>query len=236
MCPLDSASAMKRSGARRPRVGCCQRISASTPVIRSVSSSTSGWYSSNSSSRSSARPSSLPSSMRSTSCARMTGSKRATRPLPASLAAYIARSALPRTSSAVASGPGHSRPRLADETIWRPSRTSGGSSARRMRSATCAASSGPERSSSRTANSSPPSRAAVSWARRQVASRLRGRAQQLVADRVAEAVVDRLEVVEIDEDHRELTAAGAWRARAPASGDPRTAPGWRRPVRSSWNA
>ena len=34
---------------------------------------------------------------------------------------------------------------------------------------------------------------------------LGGRAQQLVADRVAEAVVDRLEVVEIDEDHRELT-------------------------------
>ena len=31
-----------------------------------------------------------------------------------------------------------------------------------------------------------------------------GRAQQLVANRVAEAVVDRLEVVEIDEDHREL--------------------------------
>ena len=34
---------------------------------------------------------------------------------------------------------------------------------------------------------------------------LRGRAQQLVADRVAEAVVDRLEVVEIDEHHGELT-------------------------------
>ena len=43
--------------------------------------------------------------------------------------------------------------------------------------------------------------------------RSRDRAQQLVAGRVAEAVVDRLEVVEVDEQHRELVARGAAVAR-----------------------
>ena len=64
---------------------------------------------------------------------------------------------------------------------------------------------------------------------------LGGRAQQLVADRVAEAVVDRLEVVEIDEDHRELTAvAPAARERQGQAILEQRPVG--EPVRSSWNA
>ena len=41
----------------------------------------------------------------------------------------------------------------------------------------------------------------------------RRRAQQLVADRVAEAVVDRLEVVEVDEQDRDTAPAGLRRPR-----------------------
>ena len=72
-------------------------------------------------------------------------------------------------------------------------------------------SSGPSTPSSRTANSSPPKRATVSAARTQRAQPLGDRDQQLVADRVAERVVDGLEVVEVDEQHRDASA-GAWRA------------------------
>ena len=53
--------------------------------------------------------------------------------------------------------------------------------------------------SSRTANSSPPSRAAVSTGRRVPPSRCADGHQQLVARPVPQAVVDRLEVVEIQE-------------------------------------
>ena len=54
--------------------------------------------------------------------------------------------------------------------------------------------------SSRTANSSPPSRATVSPAR-SAPQPPRDRDQQLVAARVAERVVDRLEAVEVDQQH-----------------------------------
>ena len=65
-------------------------------------------------------------------------------------------------------------------------------------------------SSSRIVNSSPPSRAIVcspssraqvSLARRHCSSRSRERDQQLVADHVAEAVVDELEAIEVEEQH-----------------------------------
>ena len=66
-------------------------------------------------------------------------------------------------------------------------------------------------SSSRTANSSPPKRAAVSLGRMLRVQALGDLEQHRVAGRVAEAVVDRLEVVEIDEDHGEpgVLAPGA---------------------------
>ena len=76
----------------------------------------------------------------------------------------------------------------------------------------------PSTSSSRIANSSPPSRATVSSGRRQAASRWPTADEELVADAVAEAVVDDLEAVEVEEEHRELLAAplgrGSGRGRA----------------------
>ena len=41
--PVSSASGMNAIGGTRPRVGCCQRTSASNPTTASVSRSTIGW-------------------------------------------------------------------------------------------------------------------------------------------------------------------------------------------------
>ena len=67
------------------------------------------------------------------------------------------------------------------------------------------------------ANSSPPKRATVSDARTASRRRSRGLAQQLVADAVAERVVDELEAVDVEEEHRACasSAAGRGPGRAP---------------------
>ena len=72
----------------------------------------------------------------------------------------------------------------------------------------------PSRSSQRITNSSPPKRATVSTGR--TAEAIRGAivAQQRVADLVAERVVDDLEVVEVDEQHRQRPRARGGPARA----------------------
>ena len=59
------------------------------------------------------------------------------------------------------------------------------------------------------ANSSPPSRATKSVSRTQPLQAGRHRFQQLVADRVAERIVDALEFVDVDIEHRELLAGVA---------------------------
>ena len=61
-----------------------------------------------------------------------------------------------------------------------------------------------------TANSSPPSRATISVSRRHVPSRSATVAQQFIADRMAESVVDALEMIEIEAMHGEAARrAGA---------------------------
>lgn len=70
-----------------------------------------------------------------------------------------------------------------------------------MRSATARTSATSRTSSQTTTNSSPPTRATVSPARRRPREALRGVAQELVAGGVAEAVVDDLEAIEVDQDH-----------------------------------
>ena len=76
------------------------------------------------------------------------------------------------------------------------------------------------RPSSRSANSSPPSRASVSLGRMTSLKRCRDLLEQLVAGVVTEAVVDLLEAVEIDEQHRErrrcerAERASAWSSRS----------------------
>ena len=70
--------------------------------------------------------------------------------------------------------------------------------------ATIAASSDRSTSESSTTNSSPPCRLTVSEARTHSTRRSRDRLQQPVADRVPERVVDVLEAVEVQEQHRDL--------------------------------
>ena len=82
------------------------------------------------------------------------------------------------------------------------------------------------RCSTRTANSSPPIRAAVSAAPTIVGDPLADGDQQLVADRVPEGVVDLLEVVQVDEEHAERGAVALGQPGRRAPGGCGTAPGW----------
>ena len=84
---------------------------------------------------------------------------------------------------------------------WLSSSWSGRPSESRIRSAVSTAACGSWTSSSRIANSSPPNRAAVSAARTLARDALGDLEQDPVADGVTEAVVDGLEVIEIDEQH-----------------------------------
>ena len=77
----------------------------------------------------------------------------------------------------------------------------------RMRRATSRASSRPRMLSQRTTNSSPPRRATVSPGRRSASIRRGDRPQHRVAGVVAVGVVDRLEAVEIDEEHGDRPVA-----------------------------
>ena len=87
-----------------------------------------------------------------------------------------------------------------------------------MRCAISSASSVPLSSSQRTTNSSPPKRATVSPGPDLVGQPVGEVDEQLVAGAVAEAVVDDLEVVEVEEEHRQLgCGCGATRAIAISS-------------------
>ena len=102
-------------------------------------------------------------------------------------------------------------------TISRPPTSNGGASAWRIRVAACPASVGSV-SSTMTANSSPPRRATVSPARVAACRRSPDGDQQAVALRMAEAIVDRLEVIEVEvQDGRRERAAGGARQRVPES-------------------
>ena len=92
-------------------------------------------------------------------------------------------------------------------SFW--SSRSGSRSDSRTRSAVSAASCALTTSSSRMANSSPPKRAAVSLGADARGQALGDLAQDLVAGGVAEAVVDRLEVVEVEEDDRDAVLLAA---------------------------
>ena len=69
-------------------------------------------------------------------------------------------------------------------------------------------------------NSSPPRRVTVSVSRTHCLQPLGGLAQHVVAGLVAERVVDALEVIEIDDEQRELSRLAVAPARAGARADP----------------
>jgi hypothetical protein len=85
---------------------------------------------------------------------------------------------------------------------WWLSMPTVGASAAMIFSATCTASSGDETSCRTTTNSSPPRRETVSTARTTPGQAPANMLQQLVADRMAQGVVDRLEAIEVEEHHR----------------------------------
>ena len=129
----------------------------------------------------------------------MLSSNMALRARPRRLASYIAMSAL-RISS-VASSPGalSAIPTLMLTLRSVPSSEKGCLTDCRTRSATKRASSGSTTSSSSTVNSSPPSRATVSPGRRASATRAASPIRSSSPATVAEAVVDQLEAVDIEE-------------------------------------
>ena len=90
-----------------------------------------------------------------------------------------------------------------------PPSTNGRVNTAAIRSAISIASCSPAMSSSRIPNSSPPKRATVSLERTACAQPRGDRDQQLVADLVAEAVVDELEAVEVEEQDARQPAAAA---------------------------
>ena len=139
-----------------------------------------------------------------------------TRSPPFDFASYIAASAscstasasMPSTSrrGAIVEADARGHDELAAVDVERPAQV-----VRRSCAAMSTAASASATSCSTTTNSSPPSRATVSTARRPVPNRPRDLDEQLVAGRVPERVVHRLEPVEIDEQHRgaETVAARA---------------------------
>ena len=92
-------------------------------------------------------------------------------------------------------------PMLARRTISWPSITSGRASSSAIRRPMVSAPRSPSTPSHRTVNSSPPSRATVSCGRTAARIRTARLAQHVVARAVAEAVVEALEAVEVDEQH-----------------------------------
>ena len=95
----------------------------------------------------------------------------------------------------------------------------------------------PSTSSSRTANSSPPKPGdGVARRARARASRSADLEQQLVAGGVAEAVVDRLEVVEVEEQHARPRRRRVRRAASACSTRSRNSARLARPVSGSWKA
>ena len=111
------------------------------------------------------------------------------------------------------------------------SRRNGRSSASSTRPARAIASASFSMSSARITNSSPPRRATVSLSRISSASRSDDADQQAIAHVVAEVVVDRLELVEVDEQQRHHAASCGEGARAPGAHGPSAAAGW-----GAWSA
>ena len=193
----------------RPRSGWFQRTSASAAATLPVASSTIGCSSTTSSPRSAARWRSSLRRWRRRTAACIAGSKTSWRCLPAFLAVYMATSALRSSSSALSTSAVQPStiPRLACAEISCPATVKGRSSSAMTRSATRV-----------TAALSldvvqEHGELVAAQARREVA-RLQRAAQapgdglqQLVADRMAERVVDRLEVVEVEEEDRVVAPA-----------------------------
>ena len=166
-------------------------------------------------------------SSRRITCSCIAASNTAWRPLPSAFARYIATSASRITCSGADFAVASAMPIDAPMNSSRPSISNGACRLCRTRSAITVASRASETSSSRSVNSSPlEPRDGVVGPQRGFEP-ARDRHQQLVAGGVAEAVVDDLEAVEVEEQHRRAASrgGGAGRAGSTGRGGRRTAPG-----------
>ena len=227
MSPVSSARGNQASGARdAARSGGHQRASASKPSSRPVTRSTTGWNHGTISPSRSASTIWPRRSIRSSSSADIPVWYRA-QPPPARFAVYIATSASRSRSPATLS------PALAVVTpMLTDSRSSRPWSDDRLLEAAWStrstqASTSPANS---TANSSPPNRAIRSVRSRSGAQPDRDVPEQQVAGVVAERVVDRLEVVEVEERDRRAFAPSASAASSASTNRSRLAS----PVNVSW--
>ena len=227
--PVASAIGMNWPGHDAPRVGECQRSSASTPTIVPAADVDLGLVVDAELAALRARAGAR---ARARAARRARGPCRGGRPRSGR-----GRSPSPRTwrrrrrGSALARAPPRRRattmPMLAPTaSSWpatddRVREAARGAGRRRRRPAASLA------PSSSTANSSPPRRASVSLGRVTSPKRSRDLLEQLVAGVVAEAVVDLLEAVEVDEQDGQRLAASAPSARAPGRAGRGTARGWR---------
>ena len=159
------------------------------------------------------------------------------RSLPRSLARYIARSA--SRSSVVGGLASRSADRDPDARGHEQLAARGAMNAARARRG-CARRRAPARARRRSASTQDDELVAAEAGdecRRPAADEMRGRGlhEQLVADRVAEAVVDDLEPVEIDEEHADARARRRARRRARTRAPRAGARGSARPVSVSWS-
>ena len=205
MRSLSSAMAMKTKGEIGPRVGWSQRASASTaPAGPSRTRRSAGTRPSRRRSRSAVRRSASRSNRASASVC-ISGSNMTQPPRRRAFARYIAASASrSRSSGRRRVLPATAIPMLPRPVIWRPSISIG---ERRTWSRRFAVAIARRRvtSSRRTANSSPPSRAAgLRW--RHGLQAAADDLEQRVAGGMAEGVVDGLELVEVEEEHRRIDA------------------------------
>ncbi len=202
MSPASSASGRNCPGSSSPRSGCSHRASTSKPTTWPPARSTIGWKYGTISPRSRPRRSSVEMRSPSTTTGREPAANAAMRSRPPALAPYMAASASRRRSSAREPSTAFTaKPMLAVMISSWPANVIGRCTERRIRSATSA---GSMLSSRTTTNSSPPKRAMRPPSGMAAGQAGRDLLQHTIAHRVAEAVVDHLEVVEVDEQHRDL--------------------------------
>ena len=223
MWPVSSARSMNWSGCIMPQCGCGHRTSASNPAISPLVRAHDGLVG-----QGEGRSPLTASSQRRL---QLPPPDHARRTAPAgSGATAVCPPPWPRTGPGPRGGPGRPASALSavrghahggggdDRAVGERERLAEGRARSRSAKASTAAVS--TASSMSSANSSPPSRAAVSDVPHRGGQPHRGRGQQLVADAVAHRVVDDLEVVQVDEQHAHdrrpvrRARASAWATRS----------------------
>src|ERR1035438_9685416 len=202
--PLFSAIRMNLSGGTSPNSGCCQRRSASNPVIFPVAISICGWYTRNSSFLSSASRKAFSKVNRSIAEAFISSVKNRKPLCPLPLALYIAASAFLIRVSPSAPCSGNMLTPMLQLTLRECPWTKNPAVITAMsRSAATAAPATSFKPVNTTRNSSPPDPSHGVLFPYPLLKALCNFLQEKVADRVPERVVNDFEAVEVEEQERD---------------------------------